>query len=148
MFEDETVGCYRFIEDVALADCAIEIEGADLNDLFAASAAALAAIMVDPTTVPGMVERHVTLEAEAQDLLLYDWLAELILRKDRDRELFPIAEVCVSVGRPCTLDARIRGASLDTEGMALRNDAKAVTLHAFTLERRAAGWRAQVVIDI
>jgi hypothetical protein len=31
----------------------------------------------------------VTLEAEDWDLLLYDWLAELILRKDRDREIFP-----------------------------------------------------------
>jgi SHS2 domain-containing protein len=142
------MGHYRFVEHIALADCAIEIEGADLNDLFATAAAALAALMVDPATVPMEVERSVTLEAEERDLLLYDWLAELILRKDRDREIFPSAEVRVDDGERCTLSARIRGGAIDAERMALRNDAKAVTLHAFALERRGDGWRAQVVIDV
>ena len=142
------VGRYRFLEDTALADCAMAIEGADLDDLFATAAEALAAVMVDPATVPTTIERAVVLQAEEPDLLLYDWLAELILRKDRDRELFPRAEVRVRVGAPCTLDARLRGAAIDPERMALRNDAKAVTLHAFSLEPHAAGWRARVVIDI
>lgn len=142
------MGQYRFLEHMALADCAIEIDGADLNDLFATAATALAALMVDPATVPIAIERRVTLEADECDLLLYDWLGELILRKDRDREIFPDAEVDVTVGRPCKLAARIRGAPIDADRMALRNDAKAVTLHAFALERQAAGWRARVVIDV
>jgi SHS2 domain-containing protein len=91
----EAVGRYRFIEDIAIADCAIEVDGVDLDDLFGTTATALAEIMVDPATVPITVERRVTLEAEEPDLLLYDWLAELILRKDRDREIFPVAEVSV-----------------------------------------------------
>ncbi|HXJ34073.1 MAG TPA: archease [Candidatus Eisenbacteria bacterium] len=144
----ETVGRYRFIEDIAIADCAIEVDGADLDDLFGTAATALAEIMVDPATVPITLERRVTLEAEEPDLLLYDWLAELILRKDRDREIFPVAEVRVGTGRPCTLVARVHGGAIDVERMALRNDPKAVTLHAFTLEQHAGGWRAQVVIDI
>jgi len=141
------VGRYRFIEDMALADCALEVEGGDLNDLFATSAAALAALMVDPATVPKTIEREVTLEAEAYDLLLYDWLAELIFRKDRDREIFPTADVAVAGGKPA-LTARLRGAPIDDERMALRNDPKAVTLHAFSLEQTVDGWRARVVIDI
>lgn len=145
---NDAMGHYRFIEHMALADCAIEIEGVDLNDLFATAATALAALMVDPATVPMTIERRVTLEAEERDLLLYDWLAELILRKDRDREIFPSADVQVSVGPRCTLAAHIRGAAIDVERMELRNDAKAVTLHAFILEPHAGGWRAQVVIDI
>jgi SHS2 domain-containing protein len=32
--------------------------------------------------------------------------------------------------------------------MALRNDPKAVTLHAFVVEPVAGGWHARVVIDI
>lgn len=142
------MGRYRFIEDMAIADCAVEIEGADLDDLFATAAMALADLMVDPATVALGIERHVTLEAEERDLLLYDWLAELIYRKDRDREIFPVAEVRVGAGRPYTLTARLRGAAIDVERMALRNDPKAVTLHAFTLEQTAGGWRARVVIDI
>jgi SHS2 domain-containing protein len=142
------VGRYEFIEDLTLADCAFEVEGADLDDLFATAAEALAAVMVDPATVPLVLEREVALEAEAEDVLLYDWLAELILRKDRDREVFPAARVRVTPGHPSRLAGRVRGAAIDEERMRLRNDAKAVTLHTFTLERRANGWRAQVVIDI
>ncbi len=142
------MGRHRFIEDVAIADCALEIDGADLDDLFATAASALAALIADPETVPTTIERDVTLEAESEDLLLYDWLAELILRKDRDREVFPAADARVMAGMPCRLTARVRGASLDAAGMALRNDPKAVTLHAFTLERCGDGWRAQVVIDL
>jgi SHS2 domain-containing protein len=142
------MGHYRYIEDVAIADCAVEIEGDGLDDVFETSAAALAAIMVDPATVPLAIERTLTLSAEAEDLLLYDWLAELILRKDRDREVFPVAEVHVEPGSPCTLRARVRGCGLDAAALQFRNDAKAVTLHAFALERTPAGWRARVVIDI
>jgi SHS2 domain-containing protein len=141
------VGRYRFIEEVALADCAIEIDGDDLNDLFSTAAAAVAALMVDPATVSPAVEREVVLEAETYDLLLYDWLAELIFRKDRDGEVYPAAEVAVAADRPA-LSARLHGAVIDDARMALRNDPKAVTLHAFTLERTAGGWRARVVIDL
>lgn len=142
------MGDYRFLDDMAWADCAIAVEGADLDDLFATAATALAALMVDPATVPMTIEREVTLEAEEPDLLLYDWLAELIFRKDRDREIFPVADVHVRTGRPCTLTARLRGGAIDAERMALRNDPKAVTMHAFALQRQAGGWRAQVVIDV
>lgn len=142
------MGEYRFIEEVALADCALEIDGATLDDLFATAARALAAVMVDPDTIAPTIERRISLEAEARDLLLFDWLAELILRKDRDREVFSRANVSVRGDGPCHLDAVVSGAPIDAERMELRNDPKAVTLHGFALERTAAGWRARVVIDI
>src|SRR5437879_6165508 len=44
------VGRYTFLEDVALADCAVEIEAKDPEDLFETAAAVLAALMVDPGT--------------------------------------------------------------------------------------------------
>ncbi|HWP34977.1 MAG TPA: archease [Thermodesulfobacteriota bacterium] len=142
------MGRYTFLEEGALADCVVELEGRDLDDLFATAAQALAELMADPATVPRTVERRVTLEAPARDLLLYDWLSELILRKDRDREIFPEAEVTVRGEGPFTLDARLRGGPLDAERTALGADPKAVTFHQFRLEPAAGGWRARVVIDI
>ncbi len=32
------MGTYRFVEDVAIADCAIEVDGRDLDDLFETAA--------------------------------------------------------------------------------------------------------------
>lgn len=45
-------------------------------------------LMVDPATVAVTLCRTVGLEAAAIDLLLYDWLSELIFLKDRDCQVF------------------------------------------------------------
>ena len=142
------MGRYVVLEDVAVADCALDIEGADLADLFETAARALAELMVDPATLPTTVERTVVLSAPRLDLLLYDFLSELIYRKDRDREVFTTARVRVSGGGPVDLTAEVRGGVIDRERTALRADPKAVTFHRFAVEETGTGWRARVVIDI
>jgi SHS2 domain-containing protein len=142
------VGRWEFLDAVALADCAVEIEGEDPADLFETAARAVAELMVDPATVPAAVERSLDLAAPQLDLLLYDWLSELIFRKDRDREIFPDVRVTVSGSGPFHLAARLRGGPIEPGRTELRADAKAVTLHQFAVERVGARWRARVVIDI
>ena len=142
------MGRHVFLESVAVADCAMEVEGDDLDDLFATAARALAEVMVDPATVPSSVERRLTLTAPSLDLLLYDWLSELIYLKDSEQLVFPLAEARVAEGTPCRLDARLAGGVIDRATTALRADAKAVTFHQFALAPVARGWRARLVIDI
>ena len=142
------VGRYRFLEDVALSDCAVELEGRDLSDLFETAAVALASVMVDPATLATTTEREITLTAAELDLLLFDWISELIYRKDRDREVFPRAEVAVSGSGPYESRARVQGGVIDAERTALGADPKAVTFHQFSLGRVNDGWQARVVIDI
>ncbi len=142
------MGRFVFLEEVAVADCAVAIEAADLDDLFETGAAALAALMVDPATVSRSAERRIELAAPRVDLLFYDWLSELIFRKDRDREVYPEAEARVTGAGPVSLEARVRGGVIDPARTARRADAKAVTLHRFRVEPAGAGWRAEVVIDI
>jgi SHS2 domain-containing protein len=142
------MGRYVFLEEVALADCAARIEADDVDDLFETGARALVELMVDPATVPRSLERTIDLEAPGVDLLFYDWLAELIFRKDRDREVYPETQVRVSGSGPVRLEARVRGGVIDPESTGLRADAKAVTFHRFRVEPAGAGWQAEVVIDI
>ena len=142
------MGRYRIVEDVAIADCAMEIEGRDAADVFETAALALARLMVDEATLPMTVRRSVALQAEALDLLLYDFLSELIFLKDRDRQVFPRAAVRIAGGGPFRLAAELDGGPIDPERTARRADAKAITLHGFALERAGLGWRARVVIDI
>lgn len=66
------MGRYVVRDDMALADCALEIEGRDENDLFETAAGALAELMVEPATVGTAVERRIILSARGLDLLLYD----------------------------------------------------------------------------
>jgi SHS2 domain-containing protein len=142
------MGAYRFVDEIAIADCAIDLEGRDLDDLFETAASALARLMVDPASIRPSVERTVALEAPALDLLLYDWLSELIFLKDRDRQVFTRTAVTMRGDGPYRLSARCAGGVIDPATTALGADAKAVTLHQFSLEPGPDGWRARVVIDI
>jgi SHS2 domain-containing protein len=142
------MGRYRVLDDVALADCALDVEGRDLDDLFETAAVALAELMVDPTTVEISTERTVTLAASALDLLLYDWLSELIYRKDRDQEVFPQVRVRVTERPSAHLEAHLRGGLIDRNRTSLRADPKAVTFHQFQVTAVDGGWRARLVIDI
>ena len=57
------MGRHEFLEAIAVADCAVEIAGNDLDDLFATAARALAEVMVDPATVRATTERRLELAA-------------------------------------------------------------------------------------
>jgi SHS2 domain-containing protein len=142
------MGRYDFVEGIALADCAIDVEGADLADLFETAALALAEVMVDPATLSATARQTIALEAAELDLLLYDWLSELIFRKDRDAEVYPRTRVDISGSGPFRLEAEVEGGILDPAHVELRSDPKAVTFHQFALERSDRGWRARIVIDI
>ena len=142
------MGRWRILEDMALADCALDLEARDVDDLFETAALAVVDLMVDPSTVTVSAERRVTLDAAELDLLLYDWLSELIFLKDRDRQVFTIYRVRVSEAAPYHLCAELRGGSIEPGRTALRADLKAVTFHQFALERTGDGWRARVVIDM
>lgn len=141
------MGRYEVLDDVAIADCALEVEGTDLDDLFATAARALAELMVDPATLTPSLERRIDLEAPALDLLFFDWLSELIGLKDEEGAAFPEIEVRVEQGTPWRLRARLIGGQLHGGTAALRADPKAVTFHLFRVEPGPTGWRARVVID-
>ena len=141
------MGSWNELERIALADCAFELHGRDLDDLFATAAALLADLMVDPTTVMRDAERIVRLEARALDLLLHDWISELIFLKDSERLVMPDARVTVRPAPPA-LTAQLTGGRIDRTRTVLRADPKAVTLHQFVVEPRGDGWYARVVIDV
>ncbi len=142
------MGRSEVLDTIALADCAIEIEATDLDDLFVTAARALAETMVDPTTAPAVVDRTVELSARSLDLLLFDWLSELVYLKDAEQLVFVRTDVHVREQHRWCLTARLAGARLDPARVVLRADVKAVTLHEFRVERAAHGWRARVVLDI
>jgi SHS2 domain-containing protein len=141
------MGRYEILETVAIADCALDVEGSDLADLFVTGARALAELMVDPATIERTLRRQIALESPSLDLLFFDWLGELIALKDSDGAAFPDAEVEIECGTPCRLRARLMGGLLQGGSVALRSDPKAVTFHLFCVQPRGAGWHARVVID-
>lgn len=142
------VGRYRELDDVAIADCALEIDAADLPDLFRTALQALAAITVDPATLAGSAAHTIDVEADAVDLLLYDLLSEAIFVRDAEGLVLADGAVTIDEGPPWRCHAALTGGRIDPARTERRNDPKAVTFHQLAVERTDTGWRARVIVDI
>lgn len=141
---------YEFLEEEATADVAFEAWGKDLEETFRSSAEATLNVMVDnPEDVRPLEKRPLELTNEALDLLLFDFLQQLIYYKDAELLLLRVPEVQVE-GRDGAwrLRAVAQGERLDPARHRQIVDVKAVTLHHFSLEQIPGGWRAHVILDI
>jgi SHS2 domain-containing protein len=141
---------YRFLEDIAIADVAFEATGKTREEMFIACADALMNVMVADLTSICMVEKlEFRLENEALDMLLFNFLGELIFYKDARLLLLRVRSVIISeVGEHFALIAEVCGERLDPARHPLIVDVKAVTLHRFRLEKTEECWQAEVVLDI
>lgn len=141
---------YEFLEDVATADIAFKARGKDLVELFTAAADATMNVMVEELdSVRRLERRDFTLENEALDMLLFNFLQELIYFKDADQLLLRVDRLAFREedGRNL-LAAQTAGEAIDSERHEMRADVKAVTLHQFELRQTAQGWEATVILDI
>ena len=141
---------YRFIDDIALADVAFEAFGTDLEEVFTAAAGALLDVMVaERRTVVERLRKNVSITAESAEMLLFDFLQEIIFLKDRDQTLLAVQRIEIEQHtNRCRLKAVLTGEQMDDTRHDLVVDVKAVTMHQFGLTRMPSGWRARVVLDI
>ena len=141
---------YRFLEDVSIADVAFEAWGDTVEAMFVAAAEATMNVMVaDLETVSRKVRRSVRVEADALDLLLFNFLQELIFYKVAEQLLLLPDRVQVHAQQsPLSASADLSGEKLDTNRHDLIVDVKAVTLHRFQVSKTGRGHEAFVILDI
>lgn len=141
---------YEFLEDVATADIAFRAWGSDLEETFVAAADAVMNVMVEELeAIEPREERQLTVENEALDMLLFDFLQDLVYYKDAELLLLRVPEVSITEhDGSYRLEATARGERLDPTRHRMRVDVKAVTLHRFSLQPIEHGWEAMVILDI
>jgi SHS2 domain-containing protein len=141
---------YEFLEDVATADIAFRAWGGDLEETFVAAGDAVMNVMIeDLDTIQPREERRLTLDNDALDMLLFDFLQEFVYYKDAEQLMLRVQHV--HIAQPASryqLEAVARGEPLDLNRHRTRVDVKAVTLHRFSLQQSARGWEASVILDI
>jgi SHS2 domain-containing protein len=128
------------------ADLGLRVRAADLNTLFAEAAACLfSAVLEDIGSVRS--EQSVTVELTGTDreLLLFDWLRDLLLRFDADHMVFGKFEVKV---RDDGLTGIAWGEPLDPVRHMLAHEVKAITYHELKVVHEGNGWLAEVIVDI
>ena len=93
--------------------------------------------------------RQIELSNDEIDMLLFDFLRELIYFKDAERLLLRVREVEIDeTDEKYFLKAKAEGETLDAERHQQRADVKAVTLHDFSVEKKDGGWKARAILDI
>ena len=141
---------YTYLEEIGTADIAFEATGRDLPELFSAAADATTNVMIDNIeAIEPRKARRIELSSDQLDMLLFDFLQELIFLKDAERLLLRMQDVRIDErDENYFLKATAEGEPLDAERHHQRADVKAVTLHDFSVEKKDGGWRAQVLLDI
>src|SRR5215831_1976471 len=141
---------YRYLEEIGTADIAFEATGRDLSELFRDAADATMNVMIDNIDAIQPVEtRQIELSNYKLDMLLFDFLQELIFLKDAERLLLRIREVQITErDENYFVKATAEGEVLDAERHHQRADVKAVTLHDFSVEQIDGEWKARVLLDI
>jgi len=141
---------YRYLEEIGTADIAFEATGRDLPELFSDAADATTNVMIDNIeAIQARETRQIELSNDKLDMLLFDFLQELIFLKDAERLLLRIREVQIDDrDKMYLVKATAEGETLDPERHHQRADVKAVTLHNFVVEQTDGGWKARVLLDI
>jgi SHS2 domain-containing protein len=141
---------YRYLEDIGTADIAFEATGRDLPELFIAAADATMNVMIDNLdAIESRETRQIELSSDKIDMLLFDFLQELIYFKDARRLLLRTRETQIDhKNEEYLLKAKVAGEQLDDTRHQQRADVKAVTLHGFSVQKHDTGWRARVLLDI
>jgi SHS2 domain-containing protein len=132
------------------ADVAFRAEGESLEEVFrAAWEATLEVMLPDPGSLRELARKLIELANPAADLLLFDFLQQLLFFKDSEGLLLNLVSLSIQE-EPAgfRLQAEAAGEEADPERHELGTDVKAVTLHHFALRRARGRWQATVILDV
>lgn len=149
MSETEGGGTYRIIDDESVSDVGFEAWSQTLEGLFRASWDATLSLMIgDVNAVRREDRRRVSCDDHDLEMLLFDFLGELIYLKDAHRSLCRIESLAVEpVDSGYRLTATVAGEEIDPTRHDLGVDIKAVTLDQLTLRRDGDRYLARVSLD-
>jgi SHS2 domain-containing protein len=128
------------------ADLGLRVRADNLDALLADAARGLFSMIVDLGQVQPRTEIAFEIAAEPLEMLLFDWLNELLFTFETRRLLLSQFEVHAADGR---LRGTARGEPIDPGRHQLDHEVKAITYHDLKLEQQPDGqWLAEVIVDI
>lgn len=128
------------------ADAGFEVESDNLEALFSEAAYALLDILYDRNNISKKEARNVSVSAPAVDILLHDFLSEIL--QIAQYELFLIAEVVITEINDRRVDAEFLGETFQRDRHQFLTEVKAVTYHQLAAEPRGDRWFGRVILDL
>lgn len=130
------------------ADIGLRVRASTPEELFAEAGRGFFALIVDnldEVAATETVQLRIQGRVEELDYLLFDWLNELLYLFDSRQLLLRDFKVRLTESG---LDATVCGEPFDAGKHRLEHELKAITYHGLKVQKTAAGWLAEVVLDI
>lgn len=139
---------FKFLEHTA--DVYVEAWGKTLEEAFEQSALAMFEVITDTKTVEPNDKREVTVTAEDEYLLLYEWLEELLFLYDTENLVFSEFKVEISGDEDegYTLSGLAKGEVFNREKHEPRTEVKAITLNMMEIIKSKDLVKVRFVLDI
>ncbi len=140
---------YELLDEGTFADVAVKCKAERLEDLFMYNSEAFAAIILDNAdAIKGNVEKIFQVQAEEADLLLFDFVNELIYQKDVNNLLFlPVNMEIERQDGILHLVASMKGERIGKK-CSFIVDVKAATMHELSVIQDNEGWSSFMILDV
>jgi SHS2 domain-containing protein len=142
LLSDEGAVRGQFEEIEHTADIALRVWGRDLTALFANAAYGMAYLLTDVEGTIPTVSHEFELEAEDAEILLVEWLSELLFLGERDDVVFTVIDILRVT--PNRLSAAVRGGPVEERSSHI----KAVTFSELQIARTDEGYETVIVFDV
>lgn len=142
---------YKFLEDISIADVAVEVTSNSFEALLVDAAKALAATQIkNVEEVRSKIKKKIIIKGKNEEELLFKFLEELIFLKDRDLVIFTkFKEPKLEHSKKELIFSCIaEGEKIDFKKHISLVDVKAITMHLFEVKKRRTGWKARFVLDV
>ena len=128
------------------ADLGLRVRGRSFEELCANAARGMVQLMVDPAAVRPVQDVRLQAEGDDAEMLLVDWLNQILFAFEVDR--FVPAQVEVTAAGAGRLQGLLRGETLDESRHETRHAIKAVTYHRLSVRKTGEGYEVSIVFDV
>jgi len=140
----KTVKPFEVIDHTA--DIGIVVYGTDLKQVFTNAALGLFSLMADLDGLKEDVKREVEVKAEEVEVLLVEWLNELIYISDVEHILFKRFEI--NELNNTKVKATCFGEKIKPRQHRLKREIKAATYHMLRLDKDGGKYKVQIIFDV
>lgn len=128
------------------SDLGVEVRGKDLSELFANAALCLTDLIAGITSIAPNVRRKIRVRADDRELLLREFLAEILYYFHKDKFLPASAEITHLSDDE--LVASLTGDYLDINKNPIKREIKSITFYRLKIEAWNGRFKARFVMDI
>lgn len=128
------------------ADIGITAYGADIKDLFVNASVGLFSLMTDLGNIKETTHKDIELTAEDEDVLLVEWLNELIYIFEVEHIVFKRFEIEQLTANK--IKVKCYGEKIKPSHETLKREIKAATYHMLRITKGDKGYEVTVIFDI